>query len=478
MNILLVGNGGNFMRLMINRLNKEGHRVFVLTEEPKKGYSLKKVFEVYHFSYEDACVREVLESIMPQVVVFWGAYDHNFSWNKVENTAASYAAGLTNILMNYIALKKGRFVYLSSESVFDGENARLMKEDDLTGACSKRGQAIAIGEEICKNYARMGNDIVVLRLDHLYGEIRKKEDTDTICAKMCLEAVNTGEIIASQNEKIMLLHEADAVEFIYQMMVTKEHKHTLYQLTSGEKISQYHLAKAVAAGMKTGVSVIEEENEKYREVMLSGKRYEEEFGLRVIHHAGTDVEKIAAYFGRHAAEFTDIVRKKGYLFQRFGSRTKEIITNLIPFMENLICFIPFFMLNNRAVGSEYFQNIDFYLLYVLLFALVYGQQQATFSALLAVAGYCFRQMYHRSGFDVMLDYNTYVWIAQLLILGLAVGYLRDQLRAMREEQQHEVSYLTKQLDDISDINVSNVRVKEILANQIVNQNDSFQVNAL
>lgn len=472
MNILLVGNGGNFMRLMINRLNKEGHRVFVLTEEPKKGYSLKKVFEVYHFSYEDACVREVLESIMPQVVVFWGAYDHNFSWNKVENTAASYAAGLTNILMNYIALKKGRFVYLSSESVFDGENARLMREDDLTGACSKRGQAIAIGEEICKNYARMGNDIVVLRLDHLYGEIRKKEDTDTICAKMCLEAVNTGEIIASQNEKIMLLHEADAVEFIYQMMVTKEHKHTLYQLSSGEKISRYDLAKAVAAGMKTGVSVIEE-NENYREVMLSGKRYEEEFGLRVIHHAGTDVEKIAAYFGRHAAEFTDIVRKKGYLFQRFGSRTKEIITNLIPFMENLICFIPFFMLNNRAVGSEYFQNIDFYLLYVLLFALVYGQQQATFSALLAVAGYCFRQMYHRSGFDVMLDYNTYVWIAQLLILGLAVGYLRDQLRAMREEQQHEVSYLTKQLDDISDINVSNVRVKEILANQIVNQNDSF-----
>lgn len=79
MNILLVGNAGNFMRLMINRLNKEGHRVFVLTEEPKKGYSLKKVFEVYHFSYEDACVREVLESIMPQVVVFLGAYDHNFS---------------------------------------------------------------------------------------------------------------------------------------------------------------------------------------------------------------------------------------------------------------------------------------------------------------------------------------------------------------------------------------------------------------
>ena len=263
------------------------------------------------------------------------------------------------------------------------------------------------------------------------------------------------------------------MEFIYQIMVAKDHKHTLYQLSSGEKMSRYELAQAVAAGMENEVSIVEEENKKYREVMLSGKRYDEEFGSRVLHHAGTDVEKIAAYFSRHVSEFTDAGQKKGHLFRRLGSRTKEIITNLIPFMENLICFIPFFMLNNRAVGSEYFQNIDFYLLYVLLFALVYGQQQATFSALLAVAGYCFRQMYHRSGFDVMLDYNTYVWIAQLLILGLAVGYLRDQLRAMREEQRHEVSYLTKQLDDISDINVSNVRVKEILANQIVNQNDSF-----
>lgn len=103
---------------------------------------------------------------------------------------------------------------------------------------------------------------MILRLDHLYGEIRKKEDTDTICADMCLEAVQTGEIIASQNEKIMLLHEADAVEFIYQIMVAKDHKHTLYQLSSGEKMSRYELAQAVAAGMENEVSIVEEENKK------------------------------------------------------------------------------------------------------------------------------------------------------------------------------------------------------------------------
>ena len=73
----------------------------------------------------------------------------------------------------------------------------------------------------------------------------------------------------------------------------------------------------------------------------------------------------------------------------------------------------------------------------------------------------------------MLDYNTYIWIAQLLILGLAVGYMRDRLRVLEEEGKNEVKFLSKQIDDIADINVSNVRIKEMLSTQIVNQNDSF-----
>ena len=59
------------------------------------------------------------------------------------------------------------------------------------------------------------------------------------------------------------------------------------------------------------------------------------------------------------------------------------------------------MIHNRAVGSQYFAKLDAYHLYVLLFAIVYGQQQAIFSALLATAGYCFRQMYNQSGLEAV-----------------------------------------------------------------------------
>ena len=160
------------------------------------------------------------------------------------------------------------------------------------------------------------------------------------------------------------------------------------------------------------------------------------------------------------------------LHEKLLKRAGWLLRSLIPFVENLVMFIPAFMLNNRAVGSEYFANLDSYQLYVLLFAIVYGQQQAIFSAVLAVAGYCFRQMYGRSGFEVMLDANTYVWMAHLFILGLVVGYMRDQIKKLRLENVQEKEFLSTQLSDIQDINGSNVRVKDALETQMVNQNDS------
>ena len=176
---------------------------------------------------------------------------------------------------------------------------------------------------------------------------------------------------------------------------------------------------------------------------------------------------------RHSSSFTSRTDAGGSWLGRLWHTAKAILGRLLPFIENMICFIPFFMLNNRAVGSEYFDRLDFYLLYVLLFAIVHGQQQAIFSALLSVAGYCFRQMYQRTGFEVLLDYNTYVWMAQLFILGMVVGYMKDRLHEIRSEDEEEIKYLRGKMNDIADINDSNVRMKQNFEMQLVNQRDSL-----
>lgn len=473
MNILLVGKNSRFTKLLVEKLDKEGHRIFLLTEEPKTVHTSRKIFETYHFSYRDSCIREVLSSIQPDAVIYMGAYDGIFQWSDTQNRAGEYTSGLLNVLCSFLAVSQGRFIYLSSEEVFQQEYGYAITEEEPSAAITVRGQAIAVGESVCKYYQDMGKNIVTLRLDHLYGIPDRAEEARDICARMCIEALETGEILVDEEQKVALLHIGDAVEFIYQVLVAPNVRQPIYQISSGDPVSQRMIAETIASALDGNIAVVTAPTQQRKEPILSNERYKQEFGMRIFHKPQKEIADIARQIQRHQDAFVQVDRRPRTFWEKIRYGVSSFIPALIPFIENCICFVPFFMLNNRAVGREYFQNIDFYLLYVLLFAIVHGQQQAIFSSLLAVAGYCFRQMYYRTGFDVMLDYNTYIWIAQLLILGLVVGYMRDRLRVIEEEERYEVDYLSKQIDDISDINVSNIRVKELLSNQIINQSDSF-----
>lgn len=152
------------------------------------------------------------------------------------------------------------------------------------------------------------------------------------------------------------------------------------------------MAEALVKGFDGEIAIVENPKEPRREPVLSNTRYAEEFGIRIFHMPEKELPQIAKHINRNATEFARIEVKPKGMIGKIRRWIKEFLPAVFPFLENMVCFIPFFMLNNRAVGREYFQNIDFYLLYVLLFAIVYGQQQATFSSLLAVAGYTFRQM--------------------------------------------------------------------------------------
>lgn len=117
MDILLIGSTSSFMRFMVDKLNKEGHRIFHLTKEKNTSHGYRKVFETYRFNYDNECIGEVFQSVKPDVVIFMGAYDLNFRWVKSRNESVAYTSGLMNIIMSFSALNKGRFIYLSSEEV-------------------------------------------------------------------------------------------------------------------------------------------------------------------------------------------------------------------------------------------------------------------------------------------------------------------------------------------------------------------------
>lgn len=463
------------MESLVGKIKKEGHRIYVLTGSRDQMVQYPHVFEKYCFTYDSDCIREICESVNPDVLVYMGAYDTNFTVGQNRQDAVAYSAGLLNVLSAFSTLGRGKFIYLSSEQVYQVSQSTDIRELDPVTAQDDWSIAVAQGEELCLNYHyNKGMDMVILRMDHIYEIPKRLSDIHEICAAMCLEALRSGEIHANAGYRFSMLFVDDAAEFIYQVLHRREHKWPLYNVSSGEVISAMALAEMIQGLFpEDGIQVISDDKETDISIVLSSRPFAEEFGIRIFHPIEQVVPRIVKYMRQHKPDFELKQTRRESFLSKLTGRIGQLIAALIPFVENLICFIPFFMLNNRAVGSEYFEKIDFYLLYVLLFSVVYGQQQATFSAILAVAGYCFRQMYDRSGFDVLLDYNTYVWVAQLFIVGLVVGYMRDRIHTLEMESRHEIGFLSDQLVDIQDINQSNVRMKNVLETQIVNQNDSF-----
>ncbi|GHU42550.1 nucleoside-diphosphate sugar epimerase [Clostridia bacterium] len=475
MNILLVGGSNNFMNAIIDKLNKEGHRTYVLTGDTSKKQTYRKVFEEYNFAYDNNNLNEIFDSVNPDIVLFMGAFDSNFEWSVKKRDSVEYSSGILNMLMAFSMLEGNhRFVYLSSSEVFQKSYAVDIKEDELPTPKDVRGMAVALGEQMCRNYREAtGKDIITLRLDNVYEIPEDREGVTDACSKLCLQAMRDGRIIADDNKQFSLLYISDAVEFVYKLIICREHERQVYNISAMTEISEKDLALMVQRAMGEGVTIIDNTSDAVDRVILSANAYDEEFRIHIFHTPQKVVPKMATYMKKNSDKFLEKEEAPAGFWTALYRRSKVIVDAAIPYLENLIGFIPFFILNNQAADSRFFANVDFFLLYVLLFAIVYGQQQATFAAILAVVGYCYRQMYARSGLEVMMDYNTYVWIAQLFIVGLVVGYMRDQINLVREEDKKQLDYVDAQLGDIKEVNTSNVRTKNILEVEVINQNKSL-----
>lgn len=472
MNVLLAGGSCSLMNSMILKLRKEGHRVFLLTGDRYKHNKYEKVFERYDFSYDCENLNDILESVDADVTILMGAFDTNYRWNGEERETVHFISHLVNILVACSVANKGRVIFLSSDDIYYGDYPNDIADDEKFSGIGMKAEALSQAEEICDNFrTNRGMDIVTLRLDHLYSIPKEKKDVNNICANMCLECMRDGHIRARADHVFSLLYEKDAVEYIYQLVKHDKHDYPVYNLSSNDVISEVKLASMVQEAMEieSNLAVFSDNGGR---CVLSGERFEREFGVHAFGDLGKNIKAMASYMKKHKGVFLNADERKLPWWKRLIEKWKWLFRALFPFFENMVCFIPFFMMNNRTVGSRYFANLDPFLLYVLLFAIIYGQQQATFSAILAVAGYMFRQMYTRSGFEVLVDYNTYVWIAQLFILGLVVGYMRDQIRTMRMESQELEEHLNRQIVDIRDINESNVRVKEVMEQQLFDHKDS------
>lgn len=472
MKVFIVGKYNTFLNELIKKLYKENDKIYVLTGEKFHGPKPHRVFEQYSFPYSGDSIIEVLDSVQPDVVLFTGAYDANFQWQNIRSESMHFMSGLINLIMSAEMHKIKHFVYLSSSRVYETSSEGKITPETKSNATEYTGLALAQGEELCRLFNETTElDISILRIDNMYKTPVDLPEVNDICSELCLEAVRDSSVTANNNHSFSMIHVADAVFGIYQYIHARHHKNFLYHLTSGVPITELDIANTIR-DIDSSISLHDITTGLKNNIVLEGKDFNDEFGFKVFHTYEKDIPSIYKKMKKNRKAFLG-KRKKKVVSNGFIQRTKALLLALLPFIENCILFIPVFMINNRAVGSGYFDKLDFFLLYVLLFAGVYGTKQAIFSATLSVVGYCFRQLYNRTGIDLLIDYNTYLWIAQLFIVAMAVGRLRDSTKVISYEKDEEINFLNGQLEDMVSINESNNRIKNIYQNRILDYDDSL-----
>lgn len=127
----LIGGEGRFMDAMINKLNKDGHRVYLLTGTKNSHTSYQKVFEKYNFEYDSDSIREILVSANPDIVIFMGAHDTRYDWENPRKTSVQFTADLTNVISAYSSVKKAVFFIFPLRKFLEGHILKILKRTSL-----------------------------------------------------------------------------------------------------------------------------------------------------------------------------------------------------------------------------------------------------------------------------------------------------------------------------------------------------------
>ncbi|TCL58109.1 nucleoside-diphosphate-sugar epimerase [Kineothrix alysoides] len=465
--ILIVGGYGTFTEELINKFYKEKWHIYTLTNSQKL-VKPAHVFEQYTFAYDSASVEEVITSCRPDAILFMGAYDPLYRWedDHVQEESLNYIAGLSNLLMAAASFGVRHFVYVSSDRVYEDEYAVDIREEMPASPNSFQGMTISQGENLAMHFnATTQMEVTVLRIARMYGIPVDRESCTDIYSKMCMKALVSGRLYVNAKKVLSALYVKDGVEAVYLLIDAPERKYKLYHVSSREEVTEDKVAELIREKYSHPVEIVDRTIGLRQRVILSNERFCSEFSFQVRTGYEEMIPMIIAHMKRHKNLF--LHGDEQYGGKRLRDRMLRLLKKAVPFLETVVFFFPVYILNNRVADSIYFGQINFYLLYVLLFAVVHGRRQAILSALLSVIGYCFGQMYTTSGFSLLIDINTYIWTAQIFVVGLTVGHLKDKFRETEEDKNERIDFLADRLSDITVINSSNTKLKNYFAEKLI-----------
>ncbi len=462
MKILLCGaDKSAFMSNMVSRLNKEKHEVFVITGNKRDVDGKEKgVFQQYTFTFNEVGVANIINNVGPEVVIFFGALDANYSheWNKSEVVA--YVSGLTNVLLCAKNAMVKRFVYVSSTEVFRGNAEATITEATIPMPVEDRDKGIMQGEKICDFYRDEDFDVSIIRVGNVYGGFGRYVVEDAVVNSMYQKMVQDQNIVCDKNKTYLMTYLSDAVEAVFRTAISVE-KNSKVQMLIGERIQETDLAKQLSSADGRGASIVEKQKMSTSQAFNFELQNSSKFRLK--YNTQDGLMEYLKFRSRVSQREAKEERKK----------KNRILQMIMPFVETVVTFLVVLLIQWFGEGTILSDNVDFYFLFVVLIASVHGTNCGLLAIVLSVLGKLSMDVVERGIAVVAADYTKYLWVLQVLILGVLVGFMRDKYFRKSRDLSDDLHYTSAELESLEKINQSNVYVKNVYEKRLINYRNSL-----
>lgn len=463
-NVLIAGRYSSLVQQLADRFIKENWRVFTLSRGKE---APPHVFQHYTTDQEAGNLRYVLESCKPGVIIYAGAFDHDFFSDDAKSVQQRYVSYVNTLLTEAGNHSVQRFVYLSSGDVFSDSFVTKIDEDCKPDTNTEKGMLIHMGEVVAAEFAgSTPMDVVTLRMAEMYGVPMTMADCGEGITAKCLQAMRVVPVRIRSRRSYNTIGVPDAAEAVLRISVAKEHSRQLYNVASSAIVTDNEVLDAIRARVDHAVQVQDGTLGLDSQRVLDGSRFAEEFDFTCRSDAYRTVEDIVQSIRTNLRVFTP-ENPEGE-----KSIVSRIAHNGVAIVETVLAVLLCFFLSKYTASSPVTSGLNLYLLCSLLFGTFYGTKIGILAATLSTVCYLIGMAGSSGGLAMIIDVSVYVWIAQLFIVTLAVGYVRDTLNQTRREHDGEVAFLQNKLTDLSEINKSNVRIKDYVMDRMVDSRES------
>ncbi|MBM7622072.1 dTDP-4-dehydrorhamnose reductase [Bacillus tianshenii] len=201
---------------------------------------LSQMHSVYSFNKNElditnkALVEQTINNISPDIIIHSAAYTSVDDSEINKNLAFEINSIGTGNVLNTARKSGARFIYISSDYVFDGKKTTPYSEEDNTNPQSVYGWSKLLGEMITLQY----DNSTVIRTSWLYGHDGRN------FVKTMLE-------LGKQKREIRVVHDQigsptytnDLAEFI--SVLSKSDKRGIFHYSNSGACSWYEFAKAI-----------------------------------------------------------------------------------------------------------------------------------------------------------------------------------------------------------------------------------------